>query len=68
MIKEGKPESVISKILEGKKDKIVKEVSLLSQDFIKNPDIKVNDYLQEIRQATGENIVITRFVIYKLND
>lgn len=39
---------------------------LLSQPYIKNPEITVNDYLQETIQKFGENIKISRFTICSL--
>lgn len=67
MESEGKPMEVITKILDGKKNKIVKEVSLLSQPFLKNPEITVQEYLDSIRQTTGEHVQVSRFVTYNLN-
>ena len=67
LLNEGKAEEMIEKILSGKKAKIVKEFSLLTQPFIKNPDITVSDYLAQVSQTTGEKITITRFVVYNLN-
>lgn len=64
---EGKPADMIEKILAGKKAKIVKEFSLLTQPFLKNPEISVNDHLAQISQSTGEKLIITRFVIFTLN-
>lgn len=40
---EGKPEKVIEKIVQGRLDKFFKEVCLLEQPFIKNPDITVQE-------------------------
>jgi elongation factor Ts len=67
LLNEGKPAEMIEKILSGKKAKIVKEFSLLTQSFIKNPDITVADYLAQVSQSTGEKITITRFVVFNLN-
>ncbi len=64
---EGKTEEMIEKILSGKKAKIVKDFSLLTQTYIKNPDITVADYLNQISQSTGEKIMITRFTVFNLN-
>ncbi len=68
MISEGKAPEMINKILEGKKSKIAKEVSLKSQDFLKDPTITVSDYIGQIIAKTGENIQLTRFTIFNLND
>jgi elongation factor Ts len=67
LLNEGKPEDKIAMILEGKKKKLVEEFSLLSQSFLKNPEVSVQDLLASVSQSTGEKIAITRFVIYTLN-
>ena len=64
---EGKPEAMMDKILSGVRNKIVKEVSLLSQPFLKNPDQTISQLITEISQQCGEKIEITDFVIYNLN-
>ena len=64
----GKPEKVIDKIVEGKMKKFYSEACLLEQPFVKNPDITVQDYLNELIAKTGENIVIRRFVRFQLGE
>lgn len=64
----GKPEKVIEKILEGKMKKFFSEASLLEQQYVKNPDIKIQDLLNELIAKTGENIVINRFVRFQLGE
>jgi elongation factor Ts len=64
----GKPDKVIDKIVEGKMKKFYSEACLLEQPFVKNPDITVQDLLNELIAKTGENIVIGRFVRYQLGD
>jgi elongation factor Ts len=65
---ENKPEHVKEKIIEGKLEKFFEQVCLLEQPFIKNPDIKIKDYLGEMAAKLGENIVIRRFVRYVLGE
>ncbi len=64
----GKPEKVIEKIVEGKLKKFYSEACLLDQPFVKNPDITIQDYLNEMIAKTGEKIVIRRFARYQLGD
>jgi elongation factor Ts len=64
----GKPEKVIEKIVEGKLNKFYSEACLLDQPFVKNPDITIQDYLNEMIAKTGENIVIKRFARFQLGD
>jgi elongation factor Ts len=62
----GKPKEVIEKILEGKIEKFYSQVCLLKQPYVKNPDIKIEDLLNEKTAAIGEKLVIRRFVRYEL--
>jgi elongation factor Ts len=64
----GKPANVIEKIVEGKLQKFYADVSLLEQQYVKNPDITIQDLLNELIAKTGENIVINRFVRYQLGE
>ena len=43
----GKPDEVLLKIIEGKMGKFKSEISLLEQNFVINPDIKVKDFVWE---------------------
>lgn len=68
MVNQGKPEAMLEKILEGKKASIIKEYSLLTQAYLKNTEITVADYVTHISQETGEKIVITKFVVFSLDN
>jgi elongation factor Ts len=64
----GKPEKVIEKIVEGKLKKFFSEACLLEQPFVKNPDITIQDLINEMIAKTGENIVMRRFVRFQLGE
>jgi elongation factor Ts len=64
----GKPEKIIDKIVEGKLKKFYAEACLLEQDYVKNPDITVQDLLHEMMAKTGENIAVKRFVRFQLGE
>lgn len=65
---QGKPDNMIAKIVEGKISKLSKDVCLLEQPFVKNPDVSVSDLLNEITLKLGEKIDIRRFVKYNLGE
>ena len=65
---EGKPEAMISKIVEGKVKKLASEVCLLDQKFVKNPDISVQDIINELTIKVGEKIDVRRFVKFNLGE
>ncbi|NLK43004.1 MAG: translation elongation factor Ts [Tissierellia bacterium] len=67
-INEGKPEHIAAKIVEGRIEKYFEQVCLLEQAFIKDPDIKVKDLLNEKISKIGENIKIRRFVRFEVGE
>jgi elongation factor Ts len=66
VIAEGKPEKIADKIVEGKLKKFYEEVCLIKQKFIKDTNITVEDLIKASIAATGENILVKRFVRYQL--
>ena len=64
----GKPANIVERIVEGKMNSIFKEVCLLEQPFVKNPDITVQDLVNEATLASGEKIAIRRFTRYELGE
>ena len=66
VIAEGKPEKIADKIVEGKLQKFYEEVCLIKQKFIKDTNITVEDLIKASIAATGENILVKRFVRYQL--
>jgi len=67
-LNEGKPEKIVDKMVEGRIEKFFKEVCLLEQPFIKDPDITVQQLLTEKIARIGENINIRRFTRYELGE
>ena len=67
-VKEGKPEKILDKIVDGRVEKYYSEVVLLEQPFVKDSDKSVGDFLKEIIGALGENIVIKRFARFRLGE
>jgi len=59
---EGKPETILDKIVEGRIEKFYKDVCCLEQQFVKNPDISVDEHIKQLIGKIGENIVLKRFV------
>ena len=67
-LESGKPEKVVEKIVEGKMERFYSEVCLLEQPFIKDPDRKVADILNDAAARLRENIQIRRFARYNLGE
>ncbi len=66
MENEKKPDDIKKKILAGKEKKFREEISLLAQPFVKNPDITVEDLIDEKVGKIGENIQVGKFIRYEL--
>ena len=64
----GKPENVITKIVDGKMNKFFKENCLLNQPYVRQPDLTVADVLNELISKIGENITIRRFVRFQAGE
>jgi elongation factor Ts len=60
-VKEGKPEGVIPRIVEGRIEKFLDESCLLRQVYIRDDSKTVKELLMETITSTGENIAIRRF-------
>ncbi|AEI15291.1 Elongation factor Ts [Flexistipes sinusarabici DSM 4947] len=64
----GKPDHIIEKIVEGQVNKFVNSICLLTQPFVKNPDLTVEQYIAEKIAKIGENIRVRRFCRYELGE
>ena len=58
---EGKPENMIEKIVQGKLAKLAKEVCLLEQQFVKNPDLTIKKLIEDAAKTAGTEIVVAGF-------
>lgn len=64
----GKPEPVVQKMVEGQISKWIKEVCLLDQPFVKDPDKTIEQLQQDLIAKIGENIKIRRFTRFELGE
>jgi elongation factor Ts len=64
----GKPEAILSKIVDGKIEKYYEEICLLEQPFIRDPDRKVKELVDQAIAKLGENIVVRRFAKFRIGD
>ena len=67
-LNEGKPAAIVEKMITGRIEKYYKEVCLMEQVFIKNPDVTITQLINEKIAKIGENISIRRFTRYQLGD
>ncbi len=64
----GKPENIKEKIVEGRIAKRLNELVLLSQPYIKDSSITVEDLVKQAAAKIGENIKVRRFTRYTLGE
>jgi elongation factor Ts len=62
----GKPQQIVDKIVAGKIEKYLAEICLLEQKYVKNPDLSVQDLLNELVAKMGENISIKQFSRFQI--
>jgi elongation factor Ts len=66
--KEGKPEKVWDRIVEGRLKKFYSEVCFLEQRYVRDDQKTVADVVKEAIAALGENITVSRFVRYQVGE
>jgi len=64
----GKPDNIIDKMVEGRLNKYYQENCLLEQNFIKDPDKKLQDIITETIATLGENITVNRYVRFAIGE
>ena len=62
----GKPAAILDKIVNGKLDKFYAEVCLLEQPYVRDDKQTVGDLVTAAASKTGENIVVRRFIRFRL--
>lgn len=67
-LNEGKPEHVVEKMVEGRIEKFYEQICLLDQNYIKDPNVKIRDLLNEKISKIGENLKIRRFVRFEVGE
>ena len=63
-----KPEEIRNKIVEGRVEKRLQKQVLLEQEYIRDPNITVNEYIKQLVGILGENIRVARFTRYILGE
>ena len=64
----GKPEAMIEKIATGKLEAFFKDMSLVSQPWVRDQKKTITDLVRETGKAAGTEIAVTRFVRFALGD
>ena len=64
-LNEGKPEKIVDKMVEGRIEKYYKEVCLLDQPFVRDPDINITTLIANTAKEIGADIAINRFARFE---
>ena len=64
----GKPENVIEKMIAGRLNRFFKEVCLLKQPFVINPDLSVEKAIEEAAKQAGAPISVVAFVRFEVGE
>jgi elongation factor Ts len=65
---QNKPDEIRNKIIQGRVDKSLKKQVLLEQEYIRDPNITVKEYIKQVVGVLGENIKVSRFTRYILGE
>ena len=60
-LNEGKPANIVEKMVVGRIKKFFKEICLVDQAFVKDPDITVGKYVENVAKSLGTEISIAKF-------
>lgn len=63
-----KPENIREKIVQGRIEKRLKELTLVDQPYIRDQSISVEDLIKQVKAKVGEDIEVKRFVRYVLGE
>lgn len=61
-LNEGKPENIVEKMVIGRLNKFYGDICLLEQDFVKNPDVKVGQFVK------SNNATVKKLVRYEVGE
>ncbi len=65
---EGKPESIIGKMVEGRIHKFYKEVCLVEQEYVRDSSLSVKQVIADVAKKLGKEIDVVRFVRYEMGE
>lgn len=67
-LREGKPERIVDRIVDGRIEKYFSQVVLMEQPFVKDEEITVPNRMNAVTVKLGEKMVLRRFVRYQLGE
>ncbi|MDD2413763.1 MAG: translation elongation factor Ts [Eubacteriaceae bacterium] len=67
-LNEGKPEKIVEKMVDGRIKKFFKEICLLDQPYVKDPERTIEELVKEQIMKIGENVKIRRFARFQMGE
>lgn len=68
LLNEGKKPELLDRIIPGKIKAILKEVCLVDQKFVKNGDLTVSQYVDEVAKEAGKDMKVAAMVRYEVGE
>lgn len=67
-LSEGKPANIVEKMIEGRLNKGLKEYCLLDQEYVKDGDMNIKQYVASVGKSIGTDITVKRFVRFETGE
>lgn len=64
----GKPDNIVQGMVEGRMKKFFKEVCLLEQSFVMNPDKTISEIVADLAKEVGKEVTLSGFIMFKVGD
>ena len=64
----GKPEAIQEKMAQGRVEKFYKESTLVDQEFVKDPNTTISQYVASVAKKAGDDIAVKGFDIFVLGE
>ena len=65
---EGKPPQAVENIVNGKINKFYATNCLVEQGFVKNPDVSIKDYIENVAKSLEDEILIDKFLRFQVGE
>ena len=64
----GKPQNILEKMVEGRLTKNLREMCLCEQEYVKDGDMSVKQYIDSVSKAVGNTVSVERFVRFETGE
>lgn len=68
LLNEGKKPELLDRIIPGKVKAILKEVCLVDQKFVKNGDLNVKQYVDDVAKEVGKDMTVAKMIRYEVGE